>query len=115
MAGMTAGVHFVHNGQIYQNNSKIALCVIGEGESALICKTDFQDCCGTPPNRFGEFFYPNGVRVSIKNHGHSFYRNRGNQEIRLHKRAGVVAPVGSFHCEIPDAEGQIQIIYIELV
>ena len=111
----TVGVHFLHGGQVYSNNSEIALCLIGEGESALICKTDLINCCGTRPNRYGEFYYPNGVQVPIRNRGQIFYRNRGEQEIRLHRREGVTAPTGRFHCEIPDASGDLQIIYIELV
>ena len=110
-----AGVQFIHKGQIYLNNSEIPLRVIGEGENALICKTDLVNCCGTQPNRFGEFYYPNGVQVPIRNRGQGFYRNHGEQEIRLHRKEGVTAPRGRFRCEIPDASRDLQTIYIELV
>lgn len=112
---LNLGIYFVHNGQIYSNNSEIALCIIGEGKNALSCKTDFKSCCGSPPNRFGEFFYPNGVRISIRSRGYGFYRDRGKQEIRLNKRERVTTPTGRFRCDIPDEEGNLQSIYITLV
>ena len=55
------------------------------------------------------------MQVPIKKHGHGFYRDRGEQEIRLHRREGVTTPVGRFRCQIPDARGDLQTIYIELV
>ena len=110
-----AGVHFVHRGQVYLNNSAILLRLIGENENALLCKTDLEDCCGTRPNRFGEFYYPNGVQVPIKSRGHGFYRNRGEQEVRLHRREGVTTPIGRFRCQVPDAREDPQSIYIELL
>ena len=110
-----AGVYFIHNGQIYLNNSKISLQLIGENEDALICKTDLVECCGTRPNRFGEFYYPNGVRVPIRIRSNGFYRNRGKQEIRLHRNVGFVTPTGRFRCEIPDVSGVIQTAYIDLI
>ena len=48
-------------GTEYGNNSLIKMEDIGEGDEALICSTSFRPCCGTPPNRFGEWYYPNGV------------------------------------------------------
>ena len=108
-----AGIHFLLGGQLYSNNSRINLHLIGEGENALFCKTDLVNCCEA--NRFGEFFYPNGVQVPIQKLGHGFYRNRGKQEIRLHRREGVTTPAGRFRCQIPDARGGLQTIYIELV
>ena len=112
---LVTGVHFVHQGQVYLNNSAISLQLISENENALLCKTDREDCCGTPPNRFGEFYYPSGVQVPIRSRGQGFYRNRGEQEIRLHRREGVTTPTGRFRCQIPNARGDLQTIYIELV
>ena len=58
----------------------------------LVCKTDFENCCGTEPNWFGEFYYPNGIQVPIWKLGHGFYRSCGKQEVRLHRREGVTTP-----------------------
>lgn len=93
---------------------------VGEGEhSGLICKTDKVDCCGTVPNRHGQFYYPNGLQVPIRSvsarAGHGFYRDRGAQEIRLNRREEGIPPTGKYHCEIPDASGEIKTLYITLV
>ena len=49
------GVYFELKGERYVNNSMVNILAIGEGDNALLCKTNKQDCCGTVPNRFGEF------------------------------------------------------------
>ena len=59
------GVYFELIGMVLSNNSVAPLLDVGEDENGLFCKTDREECCGTPPNRFGEFYYPNGVQVPI--------------------------------------------------
>ena len=108
------GVHFILMGQPLANNSIIALADIGEIGDALICKTDLVNCCGTSPNRFGQFYYPNGTAVPINNQNEGFYRNRGDQEIRLHRRSGITSPTGRFRCEIPDSDMVTQNLFITL-
>lgn len=110
-----AGVHFVLRGQPLANNSVIALADVGEIGDALKCKTNLTNCCGTVSNRFGQFYYPNGLQVPINNRRQGFYRNRGDQEIRLHRRSGVSSPTGRFRCEIPDSNMAIQKLFILLV
>ena len=89
---------------------------IGEGDSALICKTNKVECCGTRPNRYGEFYYPNRARVPIISRagGAELYRDHGNQLIRLNRRSGVVSPLGKYRCEIPDDDDIMQKIFITL-
>ena len=60
-------------GKSYTNNS--AMANMGEGENALLCKTDRESCCGTPPNRAGQFYYdnPDGSLVDISGVGQGFY------------------------------------------
>ena len=99
---------------MYPNNSAIQIIEIGEGDNALFCKTNNENCCGIPPNRFGEFYYPIGDQVPIKKEQRNFYRNRGEQVIRLNRREGVTSPTGQYRCEIPDADGVMQNIYITL-
>ena len=112
---LQADVYFTHNSRILSNNSELALTDIGEGADALVCKTSLTNCCATPPNRFGEFYYPSGALVSINSRGEDFYRNRGDQVIRLNRREGVTSPSGRFRCEIPDARGVVQNVFITLV
>ena len=99
---------------ILANNSAVDLNDIGEGDRALLCKTNLQNCCGTQPNRFGEFFYPNGRQVPIRARGEGFYRNRGDQRIHLNRKEGVTSPTvtGRFRCAIPDANRVMKNVYI---
>ena len=111
----STGLHFTISDHVYGNNSVVSLTDVGEGEAnALLCRTDNINCCGTPPNRFGEFYYPSGVQVPINSTGQGFYRNRGDQLIRLNRREGVTSPTGRYRCEIPDASGETQNLYITL-
>lgn len=109
-----AGVYFELNGKVYLNNSAVPISEIGEGDKALYCKTDKEDCCGTVPNRFGEFYYPSGVRVPIARLQQSFYRNRGEQIIRLNRREGATSPTGKYRCDIPNADDEVVKIYVTL-
>ena len=108
-------VYFENNGKVYTNNSVISISDVGEGEQALLCWTNWVECCGFPPNRQGEFYYPNGIQVPISKRLHGFYRNRGEQVIRLNRREGVNSPSGKYRCEIPDADGVMHNIYITLM
>ena len=108
------GVYFTLAGQFFPNNSVLSLSEVGEGGGALLCKTNLMNCCGTVPNCFGQFYYPNGVMVPINSRANGFYRNRGDQIVRLNHREGITSPKGTFHCEIPDADGIMQNLYIIL-
>ena len=96
------------------NNSAAVLSAVGEGENALLCNTNKEDCCGISPNQFGEFYYPNGIKVPIAKQQQGFYRNRGENVVRLNRRDGTTSPTGKYRCEIPDANGLMQDIYITL-
>ena len=111
---LSLGVYFEINGKVYLNNSAIPLVEVGEGESALYCKTDKELCCGTPPNVFREFYYPNGVQVPVARQQQGFYRNRGEQIIRLNRREGITSPTGRYQCEIPNADDMMVKLYITL-
>ena len=86
---------------------------IGEAENALLCRTNNADCCKF--SRSGEFYYSNGTVVPIRKAGYGFYRDRGEGEIRLNRLEVATLPMGKFRCEIPDANGDIQNLYITLV
>ena len=100
---------------IYSNNSQVSIEKIGEAENALSCRTKHAECCKT--SRSGEFFYPNGTMVPIKKVGYGFYRDREDSgEVRLNRAEETgMLPLGKFHCEIPDPNGDIQSLYITLV
>ena len=96
------GVILLWQGIQYPNNSILNIEGVGKDEHSLICQTDKRPCCGTPPHRFGEWYYPDGRRVPIEAQGESFYRNRGDGGlVRLNRRNNF--PIGFFCCEVPDA------------
>ena len=109
-----SGLRFSVNDRTYPNNSVISLWNIGENDKALFCITDYTQCCSVLPFRQGEFYYPNGERVGTLGTGDGMYRNRGNQEIRLNRKKGVTSPTGRFRCELPDDNGVLQNLFINI-
>ena len=67
-------------------------------------------CCATPPNRFGEWYFPNQIRVPIQGSAYTFYRNRGDDgSVNLNRlNNNIKAPLGQFCCEVPDATDSLQ-------
>jgi hypothetical protein len=51
----------------------------------------------------GEWVYPNGSFVCIKDSGDDFYRNRGLGIVRLNRINNATSPTGQFCCVVPDA------------
>lgn len=75
--------------------------------------TNKSDCCRSPYGATaGEWYFPDNMPVGIEGHGGSFYRDRGQRVVRLHRRHNVMMPTGSFCCEIPDANDVSQRICI---
>lgn len=110
------GVYLSLHGNTYANNSLITITSIGETDSeepnnntALQCVTDKPLCCRSA--RIGEWYFPNGTRVSIRGYAEAsqFYRNRGDDgAINLNRPSNVVMPTGRFCCVVPDATDTIQ-------
>ena len=93
------------NGQPITNNSIVLLHSIGEGNAALLCTTNKTTCCGTAPNRFGEWRYPDRIVVPNNGTGQPYYRNRDVMLIRLNRRFNQGLSdmyTGVYCCEIPD-------------
>ena len=73
-----------------------------DGSSPLICTTTFSPCCSTPPNRHGEWYYPDGTKVPNSAAGQDFYRGRTDDgTVRLNRRNNAMSPLGTYYCEIP--------------
>ena len=105
----TASVRLSLNGIDIANNSIVDIEDIGEGdETALLCHTNKTLCCGTKPNRFGDWYYPNGAKVRIKDTvgmaTDEFYRDRGTQVVRLNHRQGNLIERGRFRCQVPESD-----------
>ena len=105
-------VWFSLNGTTYQNNSIVTLEEIGEGGNALVCITNYTDCCQSTEmgNAIGNWYFPNGSRVPGSGSQSSFFRKRGQMVVRMQRRRGGVE--GIYHCVIPHAMNGTQIIYI---
>ena len=83
---------------------------IGEGDDALLCITNRTTCCRRPYTMgpaLGNWYFPNGTRVSSNDMMWDLYRTRGQMVVRMYRRRG--GEDGIYRCEIPDA---IQTIYI---
>ena len=99
---------------VYTNNSAIQITEIGgtntTSNTGLQCITDKMMCCGTPPNRFGEWYFPDGTTVPVQGSAISFSRNRGDGgRVNLNRvNTGVMSPIGLFCCEVPDATETMQ-------
>jgi len=84
---------------------------IGEWDDALLCVTDLTVCCYHYLRLIaGNWFFPNGTRVSSATKQWDFFRTRGQMVVNMHRRRGGVT--GIYHCEIPDAMNVTQAIYI---
>ena len=103
-----AGVFLTQGGQFYRNGDSILIGEIGEGDDgALLCVTDLIQCChGEDTGRrvgLGEWFYPNGSLVRVKDNGDDLYCNRGPGIVRLNRKNNAISPTGQFCCVVPDA------------
>ena len=107
-------MHFSFGGVVYPNNSIFYLSAIGEGESALLCVTNKTACCGRP-NRFGEWFFPNGSMVPSAGSNWDFFRGRGDKLVRLSRRNDAMSPTGIYQCKVPDASGVLQTLLATII
>ena len=97
-------------GQLYPNNSVVTLF----SGSFLFCLTPNTECCSdseTPnaPSITREWYLPDGTAVSSSTT--PFNRNQVPSAVSLHRSSGT-PPSGVFRCEIPDASGTHQNIYV---
>ena len=90
---------------------------VGEGVNALHCHTNKPDCCNQSSSRAGKWFLPNGSEVQIKRLANVsrdyYYRNRGLGVVLLN-RFNNPSEKGHFHCEVPNANNENQIIYVNI-
>jgi hypothetical protein len=62
-------------------------------------------CCGTAPNRAGEWFFPDGTTVPTQGGATTFFRTRGDKTVNLNRlNTNVFMPTGLFCCEVPNAQ-----------
>ena len=107
---------FFLNGVAYPNGSIMQRTDIGEGDNALQCTTDSTICCRNTggETRAGDFYMPNGSLVLLNDTTtNGYYRSRESQHIRLNRRSpGTIT--GQFRCNIPQANGALAELYINI-
>ena len=108
------GLYFEVGSTRYLNNSVIVADELGQGSSALFCRTNHTTCCTDSLSFRGEFYSPNGNAVSIRSVNPSLYRDRGSGFIRLNRHPSTDIPLGEYRCEIPDDSGTRQQLYINI-
>ena len=96
---------------------------IDEAENnGLQCVTDKPNCCRVGSRiRIGEWYFPDGTRVPILDHGSnratSFFRNRGNNDstVNLNRvSSDVASPTGQFCCRVPDSMDRNQTVCVNI-
>ena len=104
------------SGQRYGNNSLVTLTDIGEGDAAaLVCLTDREICCrASDGGLHGDWYFPDSGLIPDGFGNATIYRNRGARRVRLNRRNNAQSPTGVYRCEIPDASGTTQSIYVGL-
>ena len=102
----------------YANNSIVTRTDIGTGDAALLCTTTYSPCC-TSGNPTTQWFFPNGSLV-VNNGDLPYYRTRSNPDflgstgpgsVQLHRNPEGTT-TGIFRCDIPDASGVLQSVFV---
>ena len=106
------------NREIVSNDSTVLVTAIGERSGGLICNTDRSDCCrGIDGAAQGQWYFPDppGGQVLIEGTrtGNFFYRDRGDGVVRLNRRNNPTER-GHFRCEIPDINGDMVNLYVNI-
>ena len=94
---------------------------IGEGDAAaLLCHTNKVDCCTNimSQTRAGEWYSLGNEEMKVGTlgkppHNNLFYRDRGTSVVRLNRR-GSPQERGRFRCEVPNANGITQKVYVNI-
>ena len=112
----TTGIGLTLNGVQYTSNSVVTITDIGTDSAALHCTTTYLPCCFSGPPPGTHWYFPNGSQVE-RFSTLPYYRSRIDAQLSppgavlLHRNPGATT-TGVFHCEIRDATGIFQSIYV---
>ncbi len=101
---------------MYPNNSIVTITDIGVGDNALFCLSDSSSCCRVRDKMAsGEWSLP-GASSPINGNGDTstdnFSRSRKSSAVLLNKRNNAIGPEGLYRCDVIDARGITQSLYI---
>ena len=113
------GIGLTLNNVSYTNNSVVTITDIGTDSAALRCTTTYLPCCYSGPPPGTHWYFPNGSRVD-RFDTLPYYRSRIDGSYLLTSEPGTVllhrspegTTTGVFRCEILDAIGAFQSIYV---
>ena len=106
-----SGVGLSLHGMTLPNNSIVTNTDIGTYAAALVCATTYTLCC-TSGNPETEWYFPNETLV-LNDPRLPYQRNRGRNPGRVILiRNSESTTTGIFHCDIPDANGVTQSLYV---
>ena len=92
---------------------------IGTGIAALACTTLYTPCCSGLGNPDTQWYFPNGSKF-LNSSNLPYYQTRSNPffgertvppSVLLHRNPEGTT-TGIFHCDIPDASGVLQNLYV---
>ena len=114
------GIGLTLNNVQYTNNSVVNITDIGTGSAALLCTTIYIPCCFSGPPPGTHWYFPNGSQVEntitlpyyrSRIDGHPQFTPRRPGTVLLHRNPGATT-AGVFRCEILNASGTFQSIYV---
>ena len=125
-----AGVSLMLSGETIANDGFVDSDDVGafgnsrpsnsNSNGALLCVTDLVDCCAAPRAVRGDWYYPDNRTVGesgfgfIVNRGASDQQTSTSGSVRLFRVFSAAPERGRFRCEIPNAAGVNQIIYLNI-
>ena len=105
------GITLTLNSVQYTNNSVVTITDIGTGSAALLCTTANLGCCSSA-NQETQWYFPNGTQL-IPQPSMTFSRTRSLSPAAVHlNRNPEATTTGIFHCDILDARGDLQSLYV---
>ena len=94
----------------HTSNSIVTRTDIGTGSAALLCTTTYSPCCSSA-NPETQWYFPNGSQVQ-NNGGLPYYRTRNTGRTVLLHRNPQGTTTGIFRCDILDASGVLQSMFV---
>ena len=105
----TIGVKLEYGPNKESNNTLIIVDNIGP--DILFCSTDREDCCTDESSIAGNWFLPNGSKVSSSTSTQSLHITLGIQTVGLNITNSPELPIGIYHCEMMDRENVTHYLY----
>ena len=116
-------VYLSLNGEIIPSDGYVLVTDISTEyhDGGLLCHTDRSDCCRYSDGAAqGHWYFPNGSQVDIYGRviandptTNAFFRDRNTGVVRLN-RYGNPVERGRFRCEVPDYDGVIVTMYVNI-